>query len=160
MKELLEYRAKLIARLVEAAREFRQACLAVPDVTMPLEAGGWTVHQIAAHTRDVHKLVYGSRIRRTAAEDDPEFQNFNGEEYMAEHYSKSESLAKILDELVEQVQSLAEELVVLSPKSWARASSHAMLGRDLTLQTWVEKDLAHIEEHLAAVRTWKRERLG
>ncbi len=160
MKELLEYRAKLIARLVEAAQEFRRECLALPDVTMPLEAGGWTVHQIAAHTRDVHQLVYGPRARRTAAEDNPEFQNFNGEEYMVEHYSKSESLAKILDELVEQVESLAEELGALPPKAWARVSSHVMLGRDLTLQTWVEKDLAHIEEHLEAVRSWKSERMG
>jgi hypothetical protein len=160
MKELLEYRAKLIARLVEAAHEFRQACLAVPDVTMPLEAGGWTVHQIAAHTRDVHQLVYGPRARRTDAEDNSVFQNFNGEEYMAEKYSKSESLAEILDELVEQVENLAEELRALPPKAWARVSSHVLLGRDITLQTWVEKDLAHIQEHLAAVRKWRSERMG
>jgi hypothetical protein len=155
MKELLEYRTKLIARLVEAADDFHRECLAVQDVTMPLEAGGWTVHQIAAHTRDVHKLVYGLRVRRTAAEDNPEFQNFNGEEYMAEYYSKSEPLNEILDELVGQVESLAEELRSLPSQAWARESSHVMLGRDLTLQTWVEKDLAHIEEHLATVRKGK-----
>lgn len=152
MKELIEYRTKLIARLVEVAHEFRAECLSVQDVTMPLEAGGWTVHQIAAHTRDVDKLVYGMRVRRTAAEQNPEFQNFDGEEYMAEHYSKSAPLNEILDELVEQVESLAEELRSLPPQAWARVSSHAMLGRDLTLQTWVEKDLAHIQEHLATVR--------
>jgi hypothetical protein len=157
MKELLEYRAKLIARLVEAAHEFSRASLAVQDVTMPLEAGGWTVHQIAAHTRDVHKLVYGLRARRTAAEDNPEFQNFNGEEYMAEHYSKSEPLNEILDELVEQVESLAEELRALPSQAWARVSSHAMLGRGLTLQTWVEKDLAHIQEHLETIKSANRE---
>jgi hypothetical protein len=152
MKELLEYRTKLIARLVEAAHEFRQECLAVQDVTMPLEAGGWTVQQIAAHTRDVDKLVYGLRARRTAVEDNPEFQNFNGEEYMKEHYSKSEPLNEILDELVEQVESLAGELRALPSQAWARVSSHVMLGRDLTLQTWVEKDLAHIQEHLETVK--------
>ena len=157
MKELLEYRAKLIARLVDTAHEFRQECLAVPDVTMPLEAGGWTVHQIAAHTRDVHKLVYGLRARRTAADENPEFQNFNGEEYMAEHYLKSEPLNEILDELVEQVESLAEELRALPSQSWARVSSHVMLGRDLTLQTWVEKDLAHIQEHLETIQKENRE---
>ncbi len=160
MKELIEYRTKLIARLVETAHEFRAACLSVPDVTMPLETGGWTVHQIAAHTRDVDKLVYGLRIRRTAAEQNPEFQNFDSEEYMAEHYSKSEPLNEILDGLVEQVESLAEELRLLPPEAWARLSSHVMLGRGITLQAWVEKDLAHIEEHLADVRKWKTERTG
>ena len=157
MKELLEYRTKLIARLVEAAHDFRRECLAMQDVTRPLEAGGWTVHQIAAHTRDVDKLVYGLRARRTATEDNPEFQNFNGEEYMTEHYSKSEPLVEILDELVEQVKSLAEELRALSSQAWARVSSHVMLGRELTLQTWVEKDLAHIREHLETVKKANRE---
>lgn len=152
MKELLEYRTKMIARLIEAAHEFRQECLAVQDASMPLEAGGWTVHQIAAHTRDVNKLVYGLRIRRTAAEHNPEFQNFDGEEYMTEHYSKSEPLNEILDGLVEQVESLAEELRLLPSDAWARLSSHVMLGRGLTLQTWAEKDLAHIEEHLETIR--------
>jgi hypothetical protein len=152
VKELLEYRTKLIARLVEAAHEFRRECLAVQDVTMPLEAGGWTIHQIAAHTRDVHTLVYGLRARRTAAEDNPEFQNFNGEEYMQERYSKSEPLNEILDELVEEVDGLAEELRALPSQAWARVSSHAMLGRGLTLQMWVEKDLAHIHEHLETIQ--------
>jgi hypothetical protein len=27
-----------------------------------------------------------------------------------------------------------------------------MLGSNLTLQSWIEKDLAHIEEHLATVK--------
>ena len=152
MKELIEYRTKLIARLVEAAREFRTASLVVQDVTMPLESGGWTVHQIAAHTRDVDKLVYGLRVRRTALELNPEFQNFDGEEYMVEHYSKYEPLNEILDELVQQVESLAEELRALQPADWARESSHVMLGRGLTLQTWVEKDLAHMEEHLLTIK--------
>ena len=156
MKELLEYRTKLIARLVAAAHEFRAACLDVQDVTMPLEAGGWSVHQIAAHTRDVDKLVYGLRVRRTAAEHNPEFQNFDGEEYMAEHYSKSEPLIEILDGFVEQVESLTEELRALPAQAWARQSSHVMLGRGLTLQIWVEKDLAHIEEHLQAIRETKK----
>jgi hypothetical protein len=156
MKELIEYRTKLIARLVEAAHEFRAECLSVQDVRLPLEAGGWTVHQVAVHTRDVDKLVYGLRARRTAAEHNPEFQNFDGEEYMAEHYTKSEPLDKILDDLVEQVEGMAEELRVLPMEAWARLSSHVMLGRNLTLQTWVEKDLAHIEEHLQTIRQTRK----
>jgi len=156
MKELIEYRTKLVDRLVERAHEFRSACLAVQDVTMPLEAEGWTVHQIAAHTRDVDRFVYGLRVRRTAAEDNPYFQNFDGEEYMTEHYSKSEPLNEILDGFVEHVEHLAEELRALPSDAWARLSSHALLGRNITLQTWVEKDLAHIGEHLQTIRTTKK----
>jgi hypothetical protein len=57
---------------------------------------------------------------------------------------------------VEQVENLAEELRALPSESWARVSSHVTLGRGLTLQTWVEKDLAHIEEHLETVRKARR----
>ena len=155
MKELIEYRTKLIARLVAAAHDFRTECLAIQDASLPLEAGSWTIHQIAAHTRDVDKLVYGLRAHRTAAEHNPEFQNFDGEQYMVEHYSKSEPLGEILDGLVEQVENLAEELRALPSESWARVSSHVTLGRGLTLQTWVEKELSHINEHLESVRKSK-----
>ncbi|MGE5465024.1 MAG: hypothetical protein ACM3PS_16795, partial [Syntrophothermus sp.] len=88
----------------------------------------------------------------TALEHNPEFQNFDGEAYLAGHYSAEEPLDKILDELVEQVEDLTGMLRTLPPQAWARISSHVMLGRGVTLQTWVEKALAHIEEHLATVR--------
>ena len=157
MRELLEYRTNLIERLVAAAREFRAECSVVQDAYVPLEPGGWNIHQIAAHTRDVDKLVYGARLRRTAVENNPEFQNFDGEAYMIEHYSSAEPLNEILDELVNHVESLAGMLRELPSQAWARLSSHVMLGRGVTLQTWVEKDLAHIEEHLKAVRKPKNE---
>ena len=97
MKELTEYRARLIEKLVSAAHSFRAECLAVKDPYAPLEEGGWNAHQVAVHTRDVDKLVYCSRARRTAAEENPEFQNFDGEAYMAEHYNARESLSELLD---------------------------------------------------------------
>jgi hypothetical protein len=151
MKELSEYRAKLVDRLVSASKEFREACLAVRDAYAPLDDGGWNVHQIAAHIRDVDKLVYGLRAQRTATEENPEFQNFDGEAYMAEHYDPGEPLGDMLDGFVQNIESLAELLRTLPAEAWSRVSRHAMLGSGLTLQTWVERDLAHIEEHLEAV---------
>ena len=153
MKELLEYRARLTKRLVEAADEFRSACLAVkdPQALLPAE-GGWSVHQIAVHTRDVDELVYGLRARRTAVEDNPDFPNFDGNIYLAENYDASESLTGILDDLVDHTRSLAEFLQTLPPEAWSRLSRHTTLGGGFTLQSWVEKDLAHIEEHLETVR--------
>jgi hypothetical protein len=152
MKELSEYRSKLIERLIAASREFRDACLAVRDAYAPLDEGGWNVHQIAAHTRDVNKLVYGLRAVRTANEENPEFQNFDGEAYMKEHYDANEPLDELLDGFVQNVESLAGALRALPAEAWSRVSRHVMLGSGLTLQAWVEKDLAHIEEHLDAVK--------
>ena len=60
MEELIEYRKQLMDRLAAAAKEFRTACLAVKDPFAPIEAG-WNVHQLAVHTRDTDKFVYGVR---------------------------------------------------------------------------------------------------
>lgn len=152
MKELEEYRMNLIERLEDAANAFREECLAVPDPYVPGEAGGWNVHQIAVHTRDVDKFVYGLRVHRTALEENPEFQNFDGEAYMAEHYDRREALPELLNGFVQSVEALIELLRALPPEAWSRLSQHTTLGRGLTLQTWVEKNLAHIEEHLEEVK--------
>lgn len=154
MKELFEYRRKLMERLLEAAKEFRAGCLAVKDPDSSLESG-WNVHQIAVHTRDVNKLVYGLRVRQTAAEDNPEFPNFDGNIYLAENYDASETLDRVLNDLVENTETLVEFLKTLPAEAWSRLSRHTTLGSGLTLQSWVEKDLAHIEEHLGTVRKAK-----
>ncbi|HUF00243.1 MAG TPA: DinB family protein [Anaerolineales bacterium] len=156
MKELTEYRMNLIERLEDAAHAFREECLAVKDPYAPLDADGWNVHQIAVHTRDVDELVYGLRARRTATEDNPEFPSFDGDAYMGANYNSSESLSELLNGFVENVKVLTELLRALPLQAWSRVSRHPILGSDLTLQTWVEKDLAHIEEHLETVKHQSR----
>lgn len=153
MKELNEYRARLLQKIVSVSKEFREACLTVQNPFAPLGKDGWNVHQIATHTRDVHTLVYRFRAQRTAQEPNPEFQNFDGDAYMAEHYDKNEPLNAILDGFVASVQSLAMTLERLPEDGWSRESRHATFGGGFTLQTWVERDLAHIEEHLQAVKS-------
>jgi hypothetical protein len=155
MKELEEYRTNLMERLEDAARAFRDACLAVQDIYTPLEPGGWNVHQTAVHTRDVDKFVYGLRVRQTALEENPEFPNFDGETYMAEHYNAQEPLSELLSGFVQSVEALAEYLRSLPPEAWSRVSRHTTLGSGLTLQSWVEKDLAHITEHLEEIKRSK-----
>ena len=155
MKELLEYRERLIGNLTEAAGNFRAECLAVKDAFAPLEEGGWNTHQVAAHTRDVDQLVYGLRARRTAIEDNPVFESFDGDKHTAEQYNSNEPLAELLDGFVASIESLVELLRGLPAEAWARESRHATLGSGFTLQTWVERNLAHIEEHMATIRKTK-----
>jgi len=152
MKELNEYRVLLINKLVATAREFQAVCLAVKDPYALLDEDDWNVHQVAAHTRDVDKLVYGMRAQRTAVEDNPEFENFDGDEYTRDHYSAEEPLQTMMMGFVENVEALANTLRTLPTEAWSRVSRHAKLGNRFTLQTWVERDLAHIEEHLETVK--------
>ena len=153
MKELMEYRVKIVARLQEAAHEFRDACMAVHDPFLLVESE-WTLHQIASHTRDVNKLVYGARVRQTLAEENPEFRNFDADAWMAAQYNKEEPLPDILDEFVANVEELCKTLSEIPREVWPRESRHEIMGRELPLQLWVERGLAHIEEHL---RTLKKE---
>jgi hypothetical protein len=150
-KELLEYREKLVMRFGEAAREFYTACKAVSNPDAKVE-DQWNVHQVASHVRDAEKLVYGMRIKRTLEEDNPEFKNFDADEWMAAHYDPQEPLGKILDEFIKDAESLCETLGSQPHEAWSRESRHEALGGGLTLQLWVERNLAHIEEHLKTVR--------
>lgn len=152
MKEIDGYRTQLLRKLIASAKEFREACLLVQDPFALLEASGWNVHQVVAHVRDVNQLVYSLRAKRTALEDNPEFQNFDGEAYAREHYSPDEPLEKMLDEFVQSVEALAAMLQDFSPEAWSRVSRHEKLGKNLTLQLWVERALAHIQEHLGTVK--------
>ncbi len=151
MKELLEYREKLIKRLREAAQEFRLACEAADRLKRP--AGDWTAHQLASHTRDVEKLVYGERIRRTIQEENPEFKNFDADSWMAEHYNPQESLEAILTEFTSSMETLCDMLEKLPREAWSRVGRHEIMGGGLTMQIWAERSLAHIEEHLLTVKT-------
>jgi len=138
--------------LVSATREFKDACLTVQDPFAPLENDGWNTHQVATHTRDVHMMVYRFRAQRTSQEENPIFQNFDGEAYMAEHYDADEPIKSILDGLIASVQAFVLFLERLPVEAWSRESRHATFGGGFTLQTWIERDLAHIEEHLKAVK--------
>jgi len=151
MKELLEYRIKMIARLDEAAHEFCTTCKAIDNPWAKIE-NGWTLHQIAAHTRHVQKEVYGKRIHRTLSEDNPEFKNFEAEQWMKTDYNPQESLEEILGEFAQNINTVCETLRSLPQEAWSRESCHESQGGELTLQRWVEHSLAHIEEHLDAIK--------
>ena len=155
MKELYEYREKLLARFREASNEFCDICESLKDPFTPVEEG-WNAHQIAFHVRDVNKEVYGTRIRRTASENNPLFKNFDPDVWMAEHYTKDENIQNILNEFKAELGDLHKLLMALPHEAWSRTSIHEALGPNLTLQLWTERSLAHIEEHLAALKTLKK----
>jgi hypothetical protein len=150
MKELLEYRVFLVNRLRKAAGEFCEACEALDPLK---KYGEWTLHQIAAHLRDLNHLVYEKRVREIIAEDNPLFENFDPEAWMMSHYEPDESIKKILDEFKNHVDQLCETLSALPVEAWSRESRHEMIGDQLPLQLWVERGLAHIEDHLLEIKS-------
>ena len=156
MKELLEYREKLIARIEEAAQEFCAACESFGDPFTKVD-GEWTVHQIASHTRDVDKMVYGERIRRTLNEANPTFKSFDADEWMTANYNKDEPLSKIVNGFLTSIQDLCKTLQAVPRETWSKESRHETMGGELTMQIWVERNLAHIEEHLLTMKNAQKQ---
>ncbi len=150
MKELLEYRVFLVNRLRQAAVEFCEAC---ESLDPSKKYGEWTLHQIASHLRDLNHLVYEKRVHEIIAEDNPLFENFDPEAWMMSHYEPHEPLKKVLDEFKGHVDHLCETLSALPVAAWSRESRHEMIGDRLPLQLWVERGLAHIEDHLLEIKS-------
>jgi hypothetical protein len=150
MNVLVEYRGRLMERLEQAAREFCSACEG--NAASMSVGGDWSLHQVAAHVRDMDRAVYGARVRRTLQEENPLFQSLDPDDWMAAHYNKDEPLPRILNEFKTDVDDLCRALKETPGEAWSRVSRHETIGEGLTLQFWVEHGLAHIEEHLNAVR--------
>jgi hypothetical protein len=145
--ELHAYRAKLLARTLAATKEFCSLCRQIRDPFQQLTPDGWSTHQMAAHVRDVDRLVYGARLRRAVAEQHPVFKNFDGETWLAEHYNRNEPLDAILKEFQDSIHGLVGWLSSLAPADWSRATRHEVYG-EFAMQSWAERGLAHIEEHI------------
>ncbi len=149
-KELLEYRSRLLTELHLALNRFVVACEKVADIYVPVDAGGWNVHQLAGHVRDVQVRVYGMRIRMTLRGNEPVFSDFDAEAWMAEHDQREQPLSAILDEARTDMDELIQLLSDLPREAWSFKSRHAIYG-ERTLQNWVERDLGHLREHLETV---------
>lgn len=148
MEELLEYRQRLIKKIATAPLRIETALIQIKDASRPLENGGWNLHQVVAHMRDVNQHVYLPRLHRIMDEENPLFENFDGEAWMAKNYQPQESIQKVATEFKEQCQSSADWLNGLPLEAWNRAGQHPYFGKH-SLQWWVERTLAHINEHLA-----------
>jgi hypothetical protein len=150
MNELVDYRKRMVERLAEAAQEFCSACEAGHSFVHA--EGEWTLHQTAAHVREGARAVYGARVLSTLQEENPLFANFEADRWMSTQYNKDEPLQKILQEFRANIDTLCKLLNGISQEAWSRVSRHETIGEDLTLQLWVERSLAHIEEHLIVIR--------
>ncbi len=152
MDGLRDYRQQLLETYQAIAEEFCRAIQQTADPFARIGDGEWTIHQIAAHVREVEREVYGARIRRTLEEENPLFESFDADTHMAQHYWPDEPLDSILDELAALVQENVRRLRALPDEAWSRPSRHVTLGKDFTTQTWVERALAHLKEHLRTIQ--------
>jgi len=152
MEELKEYRRRFLEKLAAAPQELCLAVAALPDAFAPLEEGGWNAHQVVVHLRDVNEHIYPPRLYRILAEENPLLESFDSDTWMAAHYNAAEPLEALLDEFSRQCAEVAARLRDIPAEAWNRPGTHPSLGTH-PLQWWAERMLAHIEEHLAQLKT-------
>jgi hypothetical protein len=147
MEELLEYRQRMVNKFAESGKLLETALLLINDPTQPLEPGGWNPHQVVAHMRDVNRQVYIPRLHRIVEEENPLFEDFDGETWMTLHYQPREAMQELITEFGEQCLTNATWLRSLPIETWNRSGKHPTIGVH-SLQWWVERLLAHISDHL------------
>jgi hypothetical protein len=147
MEELLEYRQRMLNKLAESGKLLETALIMINDPIQPLEPGGWNTHQVVTHMRDVNQQVYIPRLHRIIDEENPLFENFDGEAWMALYYQSQEPMQEITGQFGSQCQTCATWLQSLHVDVWNRSGKHPTIGVH-SLQWWVERLLAHISAHL------------
>ena len=124
--------------------------LSKQDLSAAPTPGDWTMHQVAAHVRDVEQQVFSSRAKRILSENLPAVQNFDQEVWDREHYSSSEGISKIISEFRAARRKQIALLRKTKDKDWLRCALHSTYGQ-ISLQWLVMHHYHHTLEHLAQI---------
>ena len=122
--------------------------LSKQDLSVAPTPGDWTMHQVAAHVRDVEQQVFLSRSKRIPSENLPTVQNFDQDVWDREHYSSTEGIAKIVSEFRVARRKQIASLRKTKDKDWLRCAMHSTYGR-ISLEWLVMHNYHHTLEHLA-----------
>lgn len=149
MEELWAYRERLLGRHAEQVEAFRRVLAAFPAGRLGAAApdGGWSAHQLAVHVRDVEIQAYIPRLHRLLAETTPLLADFDAEAFMAGHYDAGEPVDRIAEDVDRARRAVRAALASDNAQAWSRLGRHPALGVR-SLQTWVERAVAHFDEHL------------
>jgi hypothetical protein len=152
LDQLLDYRARLLARLEAQPAEFAASVARVPEGEWHArrDAGGRTIHLAAAHMRDLEVKAYLPRIRRILAEDRPELTPFAHHDWSVDGYQAGEPMTAILEDWSRARTELLALVRPLDSAGWSRAGFHPPSG-NRTLQWWVERAYDHARGHLEAM---------
>lgn len=157
MEELWAYREQLLGRHAQQVPDLRQALADIPvgEWRRPASEGGWSAHQMVAHMRDVEVQAYVPRVHRLLAEAQAVLADFDAEGFMAAHYDRAEPLDQMVEDLDRARRAVRAALRTRDSQAWSRTGRHPALGV-CTVQAWVERAVAHFEEHLGQLETLRR----
>jgi DinB superfamily len=115
-------------------------------IRLPIKPGEWSAHQVLFHVVSVDENAYGPRLRRILREHRPALEDYDGDGWMAAHYDPNEPSGVLLDRWRNAREGYAAELGAAPAEGWSRTGLQPFWG-ERTLQWWVERAVAHAEEH-------------
>jgi hypothetical protein len=141
-------RATTLALLRQTAADLeRELAQTPPDQALwrPKD-GEWSAHECLAHLRDVERLIFLYRIRRTVNEDRPNLEAFDEVAYHREHWNPAEPAA---DMLADYLDSRREIIALLeAAPDWSRHGLHAARG-PVSLEWQADYTIAHTWDHMS-----------
>lgn len=145
-------RAALVDRIESSGQDFLWNLEQLSDNLMDkrVRRGEWTVHQIAAHVRDVEQQVFLRRTQLIVRDERPKVENFDQERWNAEHYDPREPLRKIFGEFRLARRKWIRLLRGASKRDWSNWAVHPDYGR-ISLDWLALHGYNHTVEHIAQV---------
>ena len=143
-----DYRGRLQGRFRLQPDAYRERLRGLDRASLhaPIRPGEWSTHQVIFHVRAADEQAYGPRLLRILREDQPRLEDYDEVAWMANHYDPDEPAEAILQRWQAARQGWAEVLQAAPTAAWSRSGSHPFYG-ERTLQWWVERSVAHGEDH-------------
>src|SRR5262245_38565568 len=146
-----EERARLIGMYRDGYAAVAEALLKITPAELDARPGPnrWTAREIVHHLAD-SEMPSAIRLRRLLAEDHPQIQGYDQEEFARRlHYERPHEAS--LEAFRYARMTTAELLQCLQPADWLREGTHSESGR-YTIETWLSIYAEHAHKHARQIR--------
>ncbi len=107
--------------------------------------GGWSAREVIHHLAD-SEMTSAVRLRKLLAEDAPEIEGYDEEEFARRLHYDSRPVGPSLAALRGTRESTATILDRLSEEDWARSGTHTESG-PYSVERWLEIYASHAHDH-------------
>jgi hypothetical protein len=144
-------RLRLIQQYRDGPRIVREALQGAGDAELDARPapGKWSAREVVHHLAD-SEMTSAIRLRRLLAEDRPQIQGYDQEEFARRlHYGRP--IQASLQAFAAARETTADLLDRMSDADWAREGTHSESGR-YTAEGWLAIYAAHAHNHAEQIR--------
>ncbi len=143
-----DYRRRLLERFRLQPETYREHVrrLDREGVRAPIKPGEWSAHQVIFHVRAADEQAYGPRLMRILREERPQMEDYDEVAWMKDQYDPDEPAEAVLERWQAARRGWADILAAAPAEAWSRSGLHPFYG-ERTLQWWLERAVAHGEDH-------------